>query len=346
MMTQDQPRPNQPGPIVQPPVAGQSPFGDPPPTNPLKTHPVNSQSNLVDQLRNQIRSVETAGRVADGIRVSSGCSAIDRLLPSNGYQRGTLIQWLTSGGHGADYLSLLAARQACLDGGALVLFDPLNQLYPPAIAAIGINLDNLIILRTRGSGHAHTQTTQRHAASSANHTTESQNDLLWSIDQALRCPAVAAVWGPLAQINERWFRRFQLSAESSGCLGMFVQPIRAARQPSWAEVQWIAGPLPPSCPSQPAGRQPNSAASNDSHHSPTDSDGDNSDSSEQQVRLQLTRCRGAQTGKSVSLAINTITGHVQLARRDRQLPSRLTQTRQHDSAKHDSAQPKARFNAH
>ena len=216
---------------------------------PLKTHPddVLSKANLVDQLRNQIRGVETAGRISDEVRISSGCPAVDRLLPGNGYQRGTLIQWLTSGGHGADYLSLLVARQACADGGALVVFDPLNQFYPPAVAAIGINLDNLIVLRNPTPGGSQTSqhrsfasavnNNPRHSASDL--SDELQNDFLWAIDQALRCPAVAAVWGPLDHINERWFRRFQLSAESSGCLGLFIQPICAARQPSWAEVQWV-----------------------------------------------------------------------------------------------------------
>ena len=83
-----------------------------------------AQSSLVSQLRNQIRSVETGGRVDGQARVSSGCAAIDRLLTSGGYQRGTLVQWLTRGGQAADYLSLLAAKQAAADGGAIVVFDP------------------------------------------------------------------------------------------------------------------------------------------------------------------------------------------------------------------------------
>lgn len=231
---------------------------------------------LLDRLRNQIRRVETAGRMDDGVSVSSGCAAIDRLLPGSGYQRGTLIQWLTSGGQGADYLSLLAAREACRDGGALVVLDPLNQFYPPAAAAIGVNLDNLIVLRTDGLA----------GSQQAIHT-----DFLWSIDQSLRCPAVAAVWGALDEINERWFRRFQLSAEASGCLGLFIQPIRAVRQPSWAEVQWMV-----------------------SHMGELDRVSRNR--SEQRVCLQLTRCRGTQTGKTVNLKINSVTGNVQLARRD------------------------------
>lgn len=261
----------------------------------VKSHPKAPdvpKSDLIDHLRNRIRKVETAGRIDDGSRISSGCAAVDRLLPEGGYQRGTLVQWLTGGGHGADYLSLLLAKEACADGGALVVIDPQNQFYPPAAAAIGINLDNLIVLRTGGQPGAYSPA--------------SSNDLLWSIDQSLRCPAVAAVWGPLDQIDERWFRRFQLSAESSGSLGLFIQPTSQARQPSWAEVQWLVSQAPRNqleTPRSDVVANSNATDSNAGHwHS-------------QQVRLHLTRCRGTQTGKTIHLSINTITGNVQLARR-------------------------------
>ena len=250
-----------------------------------------AQSNVVSQLRNQIRSVETAGRVDGQARVSSGCAVIDRLLPGGGYQRGTLVQWLTGGGHSADYLSLLAAKQAAVDGGAIVVFDPQHQFYPPAAAAIGINLDNLIVLKGASS--------KTWSSSQCSENEELDSDLLWSIDQALRCPAVAAVWGSPGRIGERWFRRFQLSAESSGCLGLFVQPIAQIRQPSWADVQWWVSN------SEVGGRR--SEGSYSDLRIPT---------SDFELQLQLTRCRGSQTGKRINLSINTITGNVQTARRD------------------------------
>lgn len=252
-----------------------------------------SQSHLVDRLRNRIRKFETAGRMDAGSCVSSGCAAMDRMLPGGGYPRGALVQWLTGGGQGAGCLSLLAAKQACDDGGALVVFDSQNEFYPPAAAAIGINLDHLIILRSENVG------TKSQSARLATPSTTPSNDFLWSIDQSLRCSAVAAVWGRLGHIDERWFRRFQLSAESSGCLGLFVQPIGEARQPSWAEVQWLVSPVRSS--------QPRSLQT-------------------QELRLQLTRCRAAPTGKSIHLSINTITGNVQPARREHEQHPRSNRT--------------------
>lgn len=171
---------------------------------------------LLESLREQVRRIETAGR-PNGQSVSLGCSALDALLPERGIARGTIHEWLAPrGGSGAEILSLIAAREACRGGGALVVIDSIGCFYPPAAALWGIGLDNTIVIRP-----------------------DSRRDAAWAIDQALRCSAVAAVWGFVDLIGERWLRRFQLSAEQSGCLGLFVRPGAATRQPTWSESRWL-----------------------------------------------------------------------------------------------------------
>ena len=46
-----------------------------------------------------------------------------------------------------------------------------------------------------------------------------------------------AVWGGLEALDDRWFRRFQLAAEQSGCLGLLLRPAKYRGDPSWSEVQ-------------------------------------------------------------------------------------------------------------
>lgn len=160
-----------------------------------------------------------------------------------------------------------------------MVLDPWQQFYPPAVAALGVDMANLIILRSQQNTNAQTQPNR--SASS-----QTDNDLYWAIDQSLRCSAVGAVWGPLGSIDERWFRRFQLSAESSGCLGLFIQSSTQAKQPSWAEVQWLV-----------AGANTNRSPSNNDR--------------QQRVQLSLLRCRGSKAGASVELGVDAITGQVQ-----------------------------------
>ena len=291
---------------------------------------------LIDQLRDRIRQVETAGRIADDNLITSGCRAIDRLLPTGGYSRGSLVQWITAGGAGADFLSLLVARQACEDGGALVVIDPQHQFFPPAAAALGINLDNLIVLQT-GNRVRPPSSLANSVLPDVSSTRASQQDLLWAIDQSLRCPAVAAVWGPLAEIDERWFRRFQLSAESSGCLGLFIQPLAVARQPTWAEIQWLVG-VPPRLTDGQASAMCEDLPPPHSHSLPHEGlSTPHPPNHFQQVNLQLTRCRGTHTGKTIELTINHITGDVQLAPRDHEHLRRTNTCETNHSGSHDSA---------
>ena len=214
--------------------------------NPI-SHPLPQQNHpQVDALRHQIRKLETAGRASDAKINSTGCTALDEYLPEKGLATGTLTEWLAPAtGCGAELLSLLAAREACAEGGTLVVIDPENRFYPAAAAAWKINLENVVILRDSSLAGI----SQGGLGSATDSKNSFSSTLLWAIDQSLRCPAVAAVWGTLGMISERWMRRFQLSAEQSGAMGMFVRPPQAKEIPSWSEVQFElqnSSPIPSS----------------------------------------------------------------------------------------------------
>ena len=87
------------------------------------------------------------------------------------------------------------------------------------------------------------------------------DDEIWTIDQALRCTGVAAVlaW-PRNRVGrstamrgsrpegslQQWstaMRRWQLAAASSGAVGLFVRPLAARSEPSWAETRIAVMPL-------------------------------------------------------------------------------------------------------
>jgi hypothetical protein len=59
----------------------------------------------------------------------------------------------------------------------------------------------------------------------------------WAVDQALRSPAVAAVWGRFDRLDPKMFRRWQLAAEAGGAIGLLIRPAQARGLPTWADVQ-------------------------------------------------------------------------------------------------------------
>ncbi len=235
---------------------------------------------LIHKLQQQIERIETTSRADDGNTFSSGSATMDRMLPAGGYRRGALVEWIAapdksrrrssfSGGCAVDFLSMLAAANACADGGALVIADRDCQFYPPAAAALGIELGNVVVIRP-GADFRRSAGNRRY-----------DEEFFWAVDQSLRCSAVAAVWVAAAHIGERWFRRFQLAAESSGTVGLFVRPPSALGQPGWSEVQWKVQPVPNTRSNGPASRA---------------------------IRLQLLRCHGGKSGSVANLQIDSVTG--------------------------------------
>jgi protein ImuA len=240
----------------------------------MKTTAVDPESpDLLESLREGIRRIETAGRCDAGRVFSTGCEELDRELPGGGLAAGTIAEWLTPpGGYGARILSLLAARSACADGGALVVMDAERVFFPPAAVAWGMDLSGMVVIRPRSGD---------------------RSDLCWAIDQALRSPAVGAVWGVLPDVGERWQRRFQLSAESSGAMGLFVRPLQVLGQPGWSEVQWrieeaAAGVRQTGEGSGECGRR----------------------SFDREIHLRLVRVRGGTSGSRTTVRIDFTTGQV------------------------------------
>lgn len=174
-----------------------------------------SREAMLAHLRGRIRQLETGAPASRAWVIGSGCAALDRLLPEGGFRRGSLVEWIESRpGGGAGSLALMIARQACQQQGVLVVMDRGAQFYPPALAAWGIDLDRVIWVQPRDL-----------------------QEELWCWDQALRCPAVAAVWGELRQLDSRAFRRLQLAVEGQDGLGLLLRPAAARTDPSWADLR-------------------------------------------------------------------------------------------------------------
>lgn len=179
--------------------------------------------SLVASLRAQLARWEARRPVRDESPISSGCRALDGLLPGGGLPRGALIECLEdeAGVGGGGTFALLLARQAALAGGAMVILDVRGSFYPPAAALWGIDLAEVVVIR---AVEAH--------------------DQLWALDQCLRCPVVAAAWAPLERLDPRDFRRLQLAAEAGGGLGFLVRSSVMRKQPSWSALQFWIHPRP------------------------------------------------------------------------------------------------------
>jgi hypothetical protein len=187
--------------------------------------------------------------------IGTGVVSLDRRLPTGGVPRGSLVEWLGErAGSGAETLALVLAREACRDRGVLVVIDPRREFYPPAAVAWGVAAERQVVVHPADDAAA-----------------------LWAADQALRNPAVAAVWLRRDRLRPTDARRLQLAAEASSAVGLLLRPMSARGQPSWADVQLAVEP-------RPAGHG-------------------------RRLRVTVTRCRGGPAGGVADVELDDINGN-------------------------------------
>jgi hypothetical protein len=100
-----------------------------------------------------------------------------------------------------------------------VVLDRRGEFYPPAAVRLGIEPEQLLVVRV-----------------------ESAADHDWAMDQVLRSPAVAAVVAWPEKLDGHTFRRWQLAVEQGGGLGLLLRPAAARADPSWADVRLLVEP--------------------------------------------------------------------------------------------------------
>jgi hypothetical protein len=151
--------------------------------------------------------------------VPSGFSALDAELPGGGWPIGALTELLLAH-EGIGELRMLGRALAALSRNQqrLAWIAPPHQPFAPALAAAGIDLANLVIVRTA-----------------------CERDTLWASEQALSSGACGAVlsWLPDAGPSPSFtaLRRLQLAAESGHALALVFRPPRAARESTPAALR-------------------------------------------------------------------------------------------------------------
>ena len=161
-----------------------------------------------------------AGVAPLGRAVPSGYPGLDRELPGGGWSAGTLTEILCPS-QGIGELQLLLPALAALSGaaGRIAWLAPPHLPYPPALAAAGLRLELLTVVRAHG-----------------------RRDTLWAAEQVLRAGACRALllWLPRAGYGE--LRRLALAAETGTAVTALFRPLAAGREPSPAPLRLALEP--------------------------------------------------------------------------------------------------------
>jgi hypothetical protein len=152
--------------------------------------------------------------------VPTGFAALDREFPGGGWPDGVLAEILHSReGFGELQLVLPALAALSAAGHRIALIAPPHLPYAPALAAAGIELSGLAVVRVA-----------------------SRPDALWAAEQALHAGACRAVLVWLRGARYPELRRLALAAEKSQGMGLVFRPAEEAVQPSSACLRIALAP--------------------------------------------------------------------------------------------------------
>src|SRR6478672_9959315 len=130
--------------------------------------------------------------------IASGFAELDAALPGGGWPRGALTELLLEReGIGELRLALPALARLQAEGRSIVWVAPPYRPYAPALAAAGLDLARLIVVRGCTAAEA-----------------------LWAYEQALRAPECGAAFGWIHSHEERVLRRLQVAAREGRTWGV------------------------------------------------------------------------------------------------------------------------------
>ena len=142
--------------------------------------------------------------------IATGFDLLDRELPGGGWPAGALTEILgLREGIGELELVLPALARLTSAGKRVIWLAPPHLPYAPALAAAGIDLANLAVVRAPG-----------------------RRDALWAAEQALRAGSCHALLAWLRQARYQELRRLAVAAEASRAFVALFRPAEAAREPS------------------------------------------------------------------------------------------------------------------
>ena len=180
---------------------------------------------MLEQLRQRLQALQKTAGIADGPGVLPlGIAAIDAAL-GGGLARGALHEIAAASeaqlAAATGFALGLAARSqthTCWIAEGMALAES-GAPYGPGLDAFGLAPERLLTVSAARRG-----------------------DLLWAMEEALRCRAVGAVIGELrdSAIITVALRRLALAAAESGALALLLRA-RPASEASTAATRWIVG---------------------------------------------------------------------------------------------------------
>ena len=168
-------------------------------------------------------AAEAAEKVTLAHAFATGLGSWDELAPRHHFARGAIHELLFDAPHGQPrFAAAMLAQKAAGSFLPVIWCDPRTQVYPPALASIGVDLTRFYLLHP-----------------------DSESSAARAIAECLRCRGVGAVIaGAPTRLSRIEARRLQLAAERGGSVGILLRQRGRGDDVYTAATRWLVQPCP------------------------------------------------------------------------------------------------------
>lgn len=160
----------------------------------------------------------------NNVTLDLGLGPIKNAFPNGSFPLGAVHEFLSAQAEDAASTSgfIAGLLSSLMGGNGITLWiSSLRTLFPPALKNFGIDPDRFVFIDL-----------------------QKEKDVIWAMDEALKCGALSAVVGELREIDFRSSRRLQLAVEQSQVTGFILRNNYRNLNTTACVSRWKITPLP------------------------------------------------------------------------------------------------------
>lgn len=183
-----------------------------------------AQKDIISRLQKDILLWQGFSPPAAGKAKGIGLGPLETAFPNGIFPTGAIHEMLcptpeqaaATGGLMAGLLTALMKQ-----GGACIWISTSRKLFPPSLTTFGVEPDRLIFIDV-----------------------QREKEVLWAMEEALKCEGLAAVIAEVREISFAQSRRLQLAVESSKVTGFLLRNDLRKPGATTCVARWQITPLP------------------------------------------------------------------------------------------------------